>query len=88
MIGFTRLLLIEAALAFVTYWALRLYITSRKREALENAWDRGEAGGAMEREPFIDVEMEAFKKSWVRRGLWLVVLVPYLVVGALIYFVN
>ncbi len=88
MIGFARLLVIEAVLALLSYWLLRLYVTSRKRESLENAWDRGEAGGAMEREPFIEAEMAAFAQSWPRRLLWLVVLVPYIVVGALIYFVN
>lgn len=88
MIGFARLLLIEGLLALCSYWALRFYVTSRKRESLENAWDRGEAGGAMEREAFINVEMQDFKKSWLRRLLWLVVLVPYLIVGAVIYFVN
>ena len=87
MIGFARLLLIEAVLAALSYWLVRLYVTSRKRETLEKAWDEG-AGGDLERDAFIEAGMTAFAQGWLRRALWLVVLVPYLVVGALIWFVN
>lgn len=88
MIGFTRLFIFEAIAAAVSYGLLLIYLRSLKREALEKAWDRGEAGGALERAPYVEAGMAEFEAGWLRRMLWLVVLVPYVLVGALIYFVN
>lgn len=88
MIGFLRLFVIEAVLAGLSYWLIRVYLTSLRRESLEKSWDRGEAGGAMPREAFVENGMAEFERGWLRRMLWLVVLVPYIVVGGLIWFVN
>lgn len=88
MIGFARLFIIEAVAAAVSYWLLLIYLRSLRREALEKAWDRGEAVGALDRAPYVEAGMVEFEQSWLRRMLWLVVLVPYVLVGGLIYFVN
>ncbi len=88
MIGFARLFLVEAVLAALSYGLLRVYITSLRREALEKQWDAGEAEGGLDRAAYVEAGMEAFARGWLRRGLWIVVLVPYIVVGALIWFVN
>jgi len=88
MIGFTRLFIFEAIAAALSYWLLLIYLRSLRREALEKAWDRGEVDSPLDRDPYIEAGMAAFEESWLRRMLWLVVLVPYVVVGALILSVN
>jgi hypothetical protein len=87
MVGFGRLMVLLAVMAAAAYWVLRLTLTSRKREALEAAWNEG-AGDALGHDAYVQAGMEAWERSLPRRLLWLVMLVPYTVVGTLIWFVN
>ncbi|PYF11224.1 hypothetical protein C8J30_103320 [Rhodobacter viridis] len=87
MIGFGRLLVFLAIMAVSGYWVLRLSLASRKREALETAWNDG-AGDALDFDAYLQSGMAAWESSLPLRMLRLVMLLPFAVVGALVYFAN
>ena len=87
MVGFGRLLVLLAVMAVSGYWILRLSLASRKREALEAAWDAG-AGDARDFDAYVRTGMDAWESSLPLRMLRLIMLIPFAVVGALVYFAN
>lgn len=87
MVGFGRLLVFLAIMAVSGYWVLRLSLASRKREALETAWNDG-AGDALDFDAYLQSGMAAWESSLPLRMLRLVMLLPFAVVGALVYFAN
>lgn len=87
MVGFGRLLVFLAIMAVSGYWVLRLSLASRKREALETAWSDG-AGDALDFDAYLQSGMAAWESSLPLRMLRLVMLLPFAVVGALVYFAN
>jgi hypothetical protein len=87
MIGFGRLMAVLAVMAALGYGLLCLVLASRKRELLKRAWAEGDSG-ALDLDAYVEAGMADWQQSLPRRLLWLVALVPYAVVGALIYFGN
>ena len=87
MVGFGRLLVLLAVMAVSGYWVLRLSMASRKREALETAWNDG-AGDARDFDAYVQSGMRAWENSLPQRLLRLVMLLPFAVVGALVFFAN
>lgn len=84
---FFRIALVWVVAVVALHGVLRVYLRSLKREALEKEWDRGE-GGALERDAFIAAGMETFDRSLLLKIVALVYVLPALVVGVIIYFVN
>jgi len=87
MVGLGRLLVLLAVMAISGYWILRLSLVSRKREALEIAWNDG-ASDVLDMDAYVQAGMAAWEDSLPARMLWTVLAVPYLAIGALVYFVN
>lgn len=85
---FFRIALVWIVAVFAVHGILRIYLRSLKREALENAWDRGEAGGALSRDDYVAAEMVRFDRSLLLKIIALVYVLPVIVVGVIIYFVN
>lgn len=90
MIGFLRLMAFWAVFAAIAYWVLLIYSRSLRREALEKEWDENPPEGATDdgRDAFIDRGMAEFEGSLRRRLLWGVIVLPFVVIGALVYLVN
>ena len=90
MIGFLRLAIFGAVGAAVAYWVLLIYSRSLRREALEKEWDADPPEGATSegRDLFIEEGMADYEHSLRRKLIWLVLVLPAVVVGLLIYLVN
>lgn len=90
MIGFLRLAIFGAVGAAVAYWVLLIYSRSLRREALEKEWDADPPEGATPegRDLFIEEGMADYEHSLRRKLIWLVLVLPAVVVGLLIYLVN
>lgn len=82
-----RIALVWIVAVFAVHGILRVYLRSLRREALENAWDRGE-GGALSRDDYVAAEMVRFDRSLLLKIIALVYVLPVIVVGGIIYFVN
>lgn len=84
---FVKIALLWVVAVAAVHGLLRVYLRSLKREALEKAWDRGE-GGALARDAYINEGMAAFDRSLLLKIVALVYVLPLIVVGTIIYFVN
>lgn len=82
-----RIALVWLVAVAAAHGLLRIYLRSLRREALEKGWDRGE-GGALERDTYIEQGMAAFDRSLLLKIIALVYVLPVIVVGTIIYFVN
>ncbi|MDF2143150.1 hypothetical protein [Paenirhodobacter sp. CAU 1674] len=90
MIGFLRLAIFGTVAAALSYWALLIYSRSLRREALEKEWDGDwhEDASPEARALFIEEGMAEYEHSLRRKLIWLVLVLPAVVVGVLIYLVN
>jgi Ca2+/Na+ antiporter len=86
MIGIIRLVVFGFIALSVVYLLVTLYARSVQREALEKEFDAGGIDG--NREAFVAAGMKAYQGSLRRKLLLLVYVVPMVVVGLTIYFVN
>jgi Ca2+/Na+ antiporter len=86
MIGIIRLVVFGFIALSVVYLLVTLYARSVRREALEKEFDAGGIDGS--RDAFIEAGMSDYKQSLRRKLLLLVYVVPMVVVGLTIYFVN
>jgi Ca2+/Na+ antiporter len=86
MIGIIRLVVFGFIALSVVYLLVTLYARSVRREALEKEFDAGGIDG--NREAFVAAGMKAYQGSLRRKLLLLVYVVPMVVVGLTIYFVN
>lgn len=84
---FVRIALFWVGSVAVVHGLLRVYLRSLKREALEKAWAEG-AGGGDSQEAFMAREMAAFDRSLLLKIVALVYVLPVIVLGTIIYFVN
>lgn len=89
MMAFFRLGLLYLVFATVMYFLLTIYFRSLRREALEKEWDSDPTRGTgPEREAFIETGVAEWKHSFRRRLIWLVYVIPVLIIGFVIYYVN
>ena len=91
MIGFLRLAVMGFIGLSIFYFLVRLYMRSISREALEKRYDRGTRAGevmSVDRDEFIRRGMLRYEKSFRRRLLWLVYIIPMVVMFGTIYLVN
>lgn len=90
MIGFLRLMVFWAIFAAIAYWVLLIYSRSLRREALEKEWDTDPPEGATDdgRDAFVATGMAEYEGSLRRKLLWGVIVLPFIVIGALVYLVN
>lgn len=88
---FLRLILFILLVEAVFFIILRIYLRSLRHEALEGRWDHlhpDRTGDNPDRRTFVHCQMQGHGRSLGMRLSWLVFIVPLLVVGAVIYWVN
>lgn len=90
MIGFLRMAIFGVLGAAVAYWALLIYTRSTTRERLEQDWARAHPGedDSPARDAYIEAGLAGYERSLRRKVLWLVLVLPAVVVGLLVYLVN
>jgi hypothetical protein len=86
MIAILRVAVFWAIALTVVYFLVAIYSRSVRREWLEKKYDAGGIEG--ERRDYIEAGMQAYERGLRRKLLWLVYIIPTVVVGVTIYFVN
>lgn len=86
MIAMLRVAVFWAIALTVVYFLVAIYSRSVRREWLEKKYDAGGIEG--ERHDYIEAGMQAYEHGLRRKLLWLVYIIPTVVVGVTIYFVN
>jgi hypothetical protein len=86
MIAIIRLAVFGVIALTVVYFLVGIYSRSVRREWLEKKYDAGGIEG--ERDAYIEAGMQAYEHGLRRKLLWLVYIIPTVVVGVTIYFVN
>ncbi|MGL5011703.1 MAG: hypothetical protein ACRC6I_17650 [Paracoccaceae bacterium] len=86
MIGIVRLVVFGFIALSIVYLLVTIYARSVHREGLEKEFDAGGIEGS--RDAYIDAGMAEYKNSLRRKLLLLVYIIPMVVVGLTIYFVN
>ncbi|HCP82623.1 MAG TPA: hypothetical protein DIT67_14020 [Octadecabacter sp.] len=87
---FVRLVLFGFLILSVLYMCISLYSRSIRREKLEDEWDENPPEGASpeKRASFILDGMTKYESGLRKKLILLVFIIPPLVVGAIIYFIN
>lgn len=86
MLGFLRLLIVGSIALTVLYWLLSLYLRSTTRERLEEEWV--EEGSIGEQEAYVKKGMDEYQRSFRRKLLLLVYIVPMVAFAAILYATN
>ncbi len=84
--GIIRLAVFAFLVMLIVYFALSWWSRSVRRSKLEDEWD--EEGMTGDREAFIEQGLADYDGSLRRKLIFGVFVVPYLVIGVLIYVVN
>lgn len=88
MIGFLRLAIFAAIGLGAAYFLMSIYMRSLHREALEKEWDARAGEGLPPRETFIEEGMATYEGSLRAKLIWLVVIVPLVLFGLVLYLMN
>lgn len=86
IIGIIRLAFFAFLVMLVVYFVLSWWSRSVRRSKLEDEWDEEAMTG--DREAFIERGLAEYDGSLRRKLIFGVFVVPYLVIGVLIYVVN
>ncbi len=84
--GLIRLSAIAFIIMLLVYFVLSWWSRSVRRTKLENEWDTEIQSG--DRDAFIEEGLEDYDGSLRRKLILGVFVVPYLVIGVLVYVVN
>ncbi len=84
--GALRLMLMAFIIMLIAYFVLSAWSRSVRREKLEQEWDAAPREG--DRDAFIEAGLVEYDGSLRRKLIFGVFIVPYLVIGLLIYLVN
>ena len=79
-------LAVALAVLTVVYASVALWSASLRRERLEKEWDAGGRDG--DRAAYVEAGMETYRRSFRRRALILIYIVPLSVIAVLVYLVN
>nr|WP_298360610.1 hypothetical protein [uncultured Litoreibacter sp.] len=86
MIGILRLFVLAFIVMLVVYFILSAWSRSVRRGKLRAEWDEEIREG--DREAFVEEGLEDYDQSLRRKLILGVFVVPYMVIGILIYVVN
>lgn len=88
--SFVRLIVFGFLILSVVYLCIMLYSRSIRREKLEDEWDEDVPEGATPdmRASFIADGMADYESGLRKRLILLVFIIPPLIVGTIIYFIN
>ena len=84
--GILRLMVVAFFIMLVVYFILSAWSRSVRRGKLEEEWDEEIKQG--DREAFIEQGLADYDGSLRRKLIFGVFIVPYLVIGLLVYIVN
>jgi hypothetical protein len=84
---FVRLVVGGFVILGVIYICVSLYSRSVRREKLEDWWDEEPVEG-MTREAYIAEGMAKYEAGLRKKLIWLIFVIPPVVVGTIIYFIN
>jgi len=88
--AFVRLVVFGFLILTVLYLCISLYSRSVRREKLEKQWDANPPEDATPdtRAAFVADGMKAYEAGLRKKLILLVYIIPPVVVGAIIYFIN
>ncbi|WP_366941529.1 hypothetical protein [uncultured Litoreibacter sp.] len=86
IIGILRLFVLAFIVMLVVYFILSAWSRSVRRGKLRDEWDEEIREG--DREAFVEEGLEDYDQSLRRKLILGVFVVPYMVIGILIYVVN
>ncbi|MEM7472031.1 MAG: hypothetical protein AAF340_11830 [Pseudomonadota bacterium] len=86
IIGIFRLMAMAFVVMLVVYFILSAWSRSVRKGKLAEEWDEGAQQG--DREAFIKAGLADYDGSLRRKLIFGVFVVPYLVIGLLVYIVN
>ena len=84
---FVRLIVGGFIVLSITYFCVSLYSRSIRREKLENWWDEAPVEGQT-REAYIREGMAKYESGLRKKLLLLIFVIPPIVVGTIISFIN
>ena len=84
--GLVRLNAIAFVIMLFVYFVLSWWSRSVRRQKLQDEWDSEIQNG--DRDLFVEQGLEKYDASLRRKLIFGVFIVPYLVIGVLIYIVN
>lgn len=84
--GILRLMVMAFVIMLIVYFVLSAWSRSVRRGKLEEEWDAEPREG--DREAFIEQGIAEYDGSLRRKLIFGVFIVPYLVIGVLVYVVN
>jgi len=84
--GILRLMVVAFVIMLVVYFILSAWSRSVRRGKLAEEWDEEITTG--DRDAFIEEGLEEYDSSLRRKLILGVFVVPYLVIGLLVYIVN
>lgn len=82
-----RLFLLMALVLGIAYWLVSVYSRSVRTERLEKRWDREKPEG-IERGDYVRAGLEKYDRSFRRRLIVLIMIVPFVAVLVAIYVTN
>ncbi|MEL6960601.1 MAG: hypothetical protein AAGL89_16805 [Pseudomonadota bacterium] len=87
---FVRLVVGGFLILSVIYLCVSLYSRSVRREKLENEWEETKPEGATPdmRASFIKDGMEVYENGLRKKLILLIYIIPPIVIGTIIYFIN
>ena len=86
IIGILRLMIFAFLVMLVVYFVLSWWSRSVRRSKLEEEWDTENRNG--DRDAFVRAGLEEYDGSLRRKLIFGVFVVPYVVMGILIYVMN
>ena len=86
MIALLRLLVIGTVVLTVIYISLTLYSRAKRKDKLEEWWIEEGRPGTLE--DYMTEGLKEYEGSLRRKLIWGVYIVPFTVVGLIIYFTN
>lgn len=84
---FVRLIVGGFIVLSITYFCVSLYSRSIRREKLEDWWDEEPVEGTT-REAYISEGMAKYESGLRKKLILLIFVIPPLVVGTIVYFIN
>lgn len=84
--GILRLMVMAFIVMLIVYFILSAWSRSVRRTKLEQEWDEEIRQG--DREAFVEAGLTEYDSSLRRKLIFGVFIVPYLVIGVLVYVVN
>lgn len=82
-----RLILLMALVLGITYWLVSIYSRSVRTERLEKRWDREKPAG-IARDDYVRDGLAKYDRSFRRRLIVLILIVPFVAVLVAIYVTN